>query len=93
MTPDKLDKQGRAYSPKEFEKDILAGTKVIEPGQKETIKLNAPTTEGEYEYVCTMPGHFVVMWGKLIVTKDVDAALAASGTGAPAGAPHAHDKK
>ena len=93
MTPDKLDKQGRAYSPKEFEKDILAGTKVIEPGQKETIKLNAPTTEGEYEYVCTMPGHFVVMWGKLIVTKDVDAALTASGTGAPAGAPHAHDKK
>ena len=93
LTPDKLDKQGRAYSPKEFEKDILAGTKVIEPGQKETIKLNAPTTEGEYEYVCTMPGHFVVMWGKLIVTKDVDAALAASGTGAPAGAPHAHDKK
>ena len=92
MTPDKTDKQGRAYIPKDWEKEIIEATKVIEPGQKETIKVKAPTEEGEYEYVCTMPGHFVVMWGKLIVTKNVDAALAASGTTAP-GAPHAHEKK
>ena len=40
-----------------------------------------------------MPGHFVVMWGKLIVTKNVDAALAASAPSGPAGAPHGHEKK
>ncbi len=92
LTPDKVDKQGRAYIPKDWEKEILGATKVIEPGQKETLKVKAPNEEGEYEYVCTMPGHFVIMWGKLIVTKNVDAALAASST-APAGAPHGHEKK
>jgi azurin len=92
MTPDKVDKQGRAYLPKSD--DILAATKVLEPGQKEALKWTAPKQEGEYEYVCTLPGHFVVMWGKLIVTKDVDAYLAAhpqSGTAATgAGAGHGH---
>jgi hypothetical protein len=37
----------------------------------------------------------VLMWGKLIVTKDVDAYLAAHPTstaGSPGGAPHNHGK-
>ena len=73
MTPDKLDGQGRAYLPNS--PDILAATKLVEPGQKETLKFTAPNEEGEYEYVCTIPGHFAIMNGKLIVTKDVDAWL------------------
>jgi azurin/lysophospholipase L1-like esterase len=84
MTPDKLDKEGRVYMPKST--DILAATKGVEPGQKETLKISAPAKEGEYEYVCTFPGHFAIMWGKLIVTKDVDAYLAANPVAAPAGA-------
>ena len=74
MTPDKLDAQGRAFLPNS--PDILAATKLIEPDQKQSLKLTAPTEEGEYEYVCTVPGHFAIMNGKLIVTKDVDAYLA-----------------
>jgi azurin len=69
MTPDKLDKQGRAYLPASFEKQILAATRLLEPGQKETIKMKAPTQPGEYEFVCTFPGHAVLMWGTLSVTK------------------------
>lgn len=69
MTPDKVDKQGRAYLPADWEKQILAATKLLEPGQKETIKLKAPGTPGEYEFVCTFPGHAVIMWGVLSVTK------------------------
>ena len=69
MTPDKLDKQGRAFMPAAFEKDILAATKLLEPGQKETIKLKAPSQPGEYEFVCTFPGHAVLMWGTLSVAK------------------------
>lgn len=91
MTPDKLDKEGRAFIPKST--DILAATKTLEPGQKETLKMTAPTKEGEYEYVCTFPGHFAIMWGKLIVTKDVDAYLAANPQGttaATSGAAHDH---
>ena len=75
MTPDKLDGEGRAFLPKS--PDIIAATKLVEPDQKVSLKLTAPTEEGEYEYVCTVPGHFAIMNGKLIVTKDVDAYLAA----------------
>ena len=92
MTPDKLDKEGRAYMPKST--DILDSTKVLEPGQKQTLKVTIPS-EGEYEYVCTMPGHFTIMWGKLIVTKDVDAYVAANPNATAAnttGAPHDHKK-
>src|SRR5262249_38746911 len=75
MTPDKLDRQGRAYMPRTD--DIITASKLVEPGQKDTIKV-AALSEGEYEYVCTVPGHFAIMWGKLIVTKDVEAYLAAN---------------
>jgi len=54
---------------------VLGATKLTEPGHKETIKLTAPNKEGEYEYVCTFPGHWMIMWGKLIVTKDIDGYL------------------
>lgn len=69
MTPDKLDKEGRAFIPKDYEKQILAATKLLEPGQKETLKLKAPGKPGEYEFVCTFPGHAVLMWGVLSVSK------------------------
>jgi glucose/arabinose dehydrogenase/azurin len=75
MKPDDLDSQGRAYLPKTS--DVLAATKLLDPGQKETLKLAAPDTEGVHEYVCTFPGHFQTMWGQLVVTKDVDAYLQA----------------
>ncbi|WP_170266769.1 PVC-type heme-binding CxxCH protein [Brevifollis gellanilyticus] len=69
MTPDKLDKQGRAFMPAAFEKEIIAATKLLEPGQRETLKLKAPGQPGEYEFVCTFPGHALIMWGTLSVTK------------------------
>ncbi len=74
--PDKLDAKGRAYvlagDPR-----ILEATKLIAPGKSETLQLTAPTTEGAYSYVCTFPGHWSIMKGELIVTKDVAAYLAA----------------
>ncbi|MEO6738661.1 MAG: plastocyanin/azurin family copper-binding protein, partial [Chthoniobacteraceae bacterium] len=75
--PDQLDKKGRAYVP---EKDgrVHEASKLIEPGQKDTIKWTAPNKEGEYDYVCTFPGHWMIMWGRIVVTKDVDAYLAAN---------------
>jgi azurin len=86
--PDQLDKKGRAYVPEDGrnqDKRVLDATKMVEPGQKETLKMSAPGKEGEYEYVCTMPGHWVIMWGKLIVTKNVDAYLQAHPTAEPTG--------
>ncbi|MCE9518432.1 MAG: HEAT repeat domain-containing protein, partial [Verrucomicrobia bacterium] len=76
MTPDKLDKQGRAYMPTDKKFQIHGATKLLEADQKEKIQINGLAKEGEYEYVCTFPGHYLIMWGKLIVTKDVDDYLA-----------------
>ncbi len=75
--PDKLDKQGRAYVP-EKDNDVFAASKMTEPGQKETLKITAPKEPGEYEFVCTMPGHWQIMWGKLSVVKDLDASAPAA---------------
>jgi glucose/arabinose dehydrogenase/azurin len=76
MTPDKKDKQGRQYLPEGH--PFIAATHLLNPGQKEKLQLKAPGQEGEYEYVCTFPGHAMVMWGKLVVTSDVDAYLQAN---------------
>ncbi len=74
MTPDKLDAQGRAFIP--ANPKIFAASKLLEPGKTERLKLTAPAQEGMYEIICTYPGHWMVMWAKLIVTKDVDGYLA-----------------
>ncbi len=73
LKPDQLDGEGRAYVP--ASDDILAATKLLENGQRETLKLTAPDVEGVNEFVCTFPDHWQVMWGRLVVTKDVDAYL------------------
>jgi azurin len=73
MLPDQLDSRGRAFVPDS--PDVLAATKLLEPGMKETLQMTAPEREGDYEYVCTFPGHWMVMWGRLIVTRDVEAYL------------------
>ena len=85
-TPDKL---GRLYVPES--KKVLAASKMLEPGQKERLRITAPKEPGTYEYVCTFPGHWTVMWGQLIVTADVDAWQEANPTPpAAASAPAAH---
>jgi len=73
MKPEDDDGRGRAYVPKTT--DIYAATKLIEAGQRATVSMTAPNEEGTYEYVCTYPGHWMVMWGQLVVTKDIDGYL------------------
>ena len=74
MSPEKIDAQGRAFVP--ANPKIIAASKLLEPGKSERLKMTAPTQPGSYEMVCTFPGHWMVMWGKLIVTPDVDTYLA-----------------
>jgi glucose/arabinose dehydrogenase/azurin len=76
MKPDELDARGRAYIPNT--PDVLSATKLLEAGQRAKLSLTAPNEKGTYEYVCTYPNHWMVMWGQLIVTDDVDAYLAAN---------------
>jgi hypothetical protein len=74
-------------------REIVAATKLLETGQSETLRIRALRDEGVYEYVCTFPGHWTVMFGQLVVTKDVDAYLKtnpSSVAAAPAAPAHNH---
>jgi len=46
---------------------IIAGTKMLDNGQEDTIKFTAPATPGKYEFLCTFPGHWVLMRGTMNV--------------------------
>ena len=46
--------------------DIIINTKLIGGGESVTITFNAPA-KGSYDYICTFPGHYAIMKGKLIV--------------------------
>ena len=48
----------------------------MQPRETQKLSWVAPKQPGVYPIVCTYPGHWMVMWAKLIVTKDVDAYLA-----------------
>ena len=79
------DRSGRAYVGED--KEIIAATKMLEAGQTETLKITAPRTEGVYEFTCTFPGHWALMYGQIVVTKDVDAYLKANPAAVPAARP------
>jgi azurin len=79
--PPKPDRDGRMYVPKNDK--ILAASKMLEPGQKERLKLTAPKTPGECEYVCTYPEHWKVMFGQLLVVENMDAFLQSSASAPP----------
>ncbi|MEM1136034.1 MAG: plastocyanin/azurin family copper-binding protein [Bacteroidota bacterium] len=46
---------------------VLFHSNILQPESEETIYFTAPTTPGEYRYVCTFPGHSYSMRGTLIV--------------------------
>lgn len=45
--------------------DIVAHSTVLDPEKKSRISVDLPTEPGVYPYVCTMPGHGMVMYGAL----------------------------
>lgn len=46
---------------------ILVKSGLLNPEEKETIKFQAPKEKGIYHYVCTFPGHALIMYGALYV--------------------------
>lgn len=46
--------------------DVLVHSKLLGPGEEQTLTFSAPPP-GEYEYVCTYPGHWSIMNGVLTV--------------------------
>ncbi len=58
----------KAYVP-ESPDIVVAGKKLLGPGQSEIIQFTVPDVAGDYPYVCTFPGHRFLMKGVLKVTK------------------------
>ncbi|MVM31267.1 dehydrogenase [Spirosoma sp. HMF4905] len=48
---------------------VIAATPLINPDQTYRLKFTAPTTPGDYPFVCTFPGHWRIMNGVMKVTK------------------------
>ena len=46
---------------------VIVHTKLLGPGESDTIDFKAPSQPGEYPFICTFPGHFAMMRGKLVV--------------------------
>ncbi len=46
---------------------VLHATKLIDPQATAILRFNAPREAGEYPYVCTFPGHWVIMNGVMQV--------------------------
>ena len=55
--------------PDTVKSDVLAHTKLLGPGESETITFKAPDKPGDYQYVCTFPGHWQMMQGIMTVTE------------------------
>ncbi len=46
---------------------IIAHSRILGPGESETIEFKAPSTAGIYRFLCTFPGHYNLMNGNFIV--------------------------
>src|SRR5690606_32645347 len=53
--------------------DVIAATDLINQDQTARLSFTAPEAPGEYVFVCTFPGHWVRMYGVMLVVDDLDA--------------------
>jgi putative membrane-bound dehydrogenase-like protein len=49
--------------------EVIIATVLVSPEGKETLVFTAPSEPGEYPFVCTVPGHWRIMNGIMVVRK------------------------
>ncbi|MCH7725635.1 MAG: HEAT repeat domain-containing protein, partial [Planctomycetes bacterium] len=64
------DAMERHYIPKSNK--ILLASKLLQPGQTQSLSFKVPKEPGIYPYVCTYPGHWRRMYGALYVVANVE---------------------
>ena len=56
------------YIPEQLQDQILIATKLLGPGETDTIEFTAPKTPGEYAFLCSFPAHaYAGMVGVMVV--------------------------
>ncbi len=68
--PPPADPAAKAYVPDNPK--VLHATHLIQTGETATLSFQAPAQPGEYLYVCTFPGHFLRMYGVMLVVSDIE---------------------
>ena len=61
----------QAGAPKEYvpnDPAVLASTALAAPGETVEVTFTAPSEPGTYSYICTFPGHYMMMRGTMTVT-------------------------
>ena len=46
---------------------VIVHTKLLNPKESETLEFSAPAEKGDYPYLCTFPGHSIIMNGTMKV--------------------------
>jgi uncharacterized cupredoxin-like copper-binding protein len=70
LLPPPSDPKEPAYVPKS--PDVLHAMAMVQPEESATLSFKAPDKPGEYPFVCTYPGHWVRMYGVMLVVPDLD---------------------
>lgn len=75
---DKVVQEAMALAEKGFEKsfapdgdDVVVHSTLVEAEKKTTVEFTVPEKPGIYPYVCTFPGHGMVMYGAMYVATDM----------------------
>jgi azurin len=52
---------------------VLQSTRLVNAGESARLNFTAPAKPGQYVYVCTFPGHWVRMYGVMLVVDNLEA--------------------
>ena len=47
--------------------DIIWSSKLVDPGKEQVIEFTAPANAGDYPFICSFPGHHLIMRGVMKV--------------------------
>jgi azurin len=65
------DPEAKAYVPDS--PLVLHATRLLNEGATERLNFTAPKAPGEYVFLCTFPGHWVRMYGVMLVVENLEA--------------------
>jgi azurin/DNA-binding transcriptional ArsR family regulator len=51
---------------------VLQATRLLNWGETDRLNFKAPAKPGEYPFLCTFPGHWVRMYGVMLVVEDLE---------------------
>jgi azurin len=59
---------GKHYVPEDV--GVIAMSRLVNPREQYSIYFNTPEEPGEYPFICTFPGHWMIMRGILEIVED-----------------------